>query len=181
MAQDTAENTYKTAILAGGCFWCVESDFDKLDGVIETISGYTGGTTQNPTYKEISYQPTGHYEAVKIVYDSTKLSYDDILNKFWRTIDPFDAAGQFCDKGPQYRAAIFFLDDAQKEAAIKSRVETQKLFDEQIVTEILEAKEFYDAEDYHQDYHNTNPIRYNFYRSRCGRDKRVQSVWKGIE
>lgn len=175
------ENRYETAIIAGGCFWCVESDFDKLDGVIETTSGYTGGTTENPTYKQISYEPTGHYEAVKVVYDAAKLSYDDILHTFWRTIDPFDAKGQFCDKGPQYRAAIFFTNESQKLAAVKSRVETQKLFDKKIATEILEAKEFYDAENYHQNYYITNPVRYKFYRSRCGRDKRVQSIWKNIK
>ncbi len=176
----TDTTRYETAILAGGCFWCIESDYDKLDGVIATISGYINGHVENPTYGQVSYGGTGHYEALKVVYDPAKLSYDDILYHFWRGIDPFDAKGQFCDKGDQYRAAIFYLNEEQKEAAIKSRVNTQKLFSEQIVTEILPAKTFYDAEDYHQDYHNKNPIRYKFYRTRCGRDKRVREIWRGV-
>lgn len=177
----TETTKYETAILAGGCFWCIESDFDKLDGVVETVSGYTGGTTTNPSYKEISSNPSGHYEALRVTYNPAKLSYADVLHHFWRGIDPFDASGQFCDKGPQYRAAIFYLDEAQKEAALQSRVTVQKLFDDTIVTDILPAKEFYQAEDYHQDYHTKNPIRYKFYRSRCGRDKRVNEIWKTIE
>lgn len=176
------DNTqYETAILAGGCFWCIESDFDSVDGVIETTSGYTGGTTTNPTYKQISSQPSGHYEGLRVVFDPAIVSYKEILQRFWITIDPFNADGQFCDKGPQYRAAVFYLDEAQKEEAIKSRDATQKLFKEKIVTEILEAKIFYDAEDYHQDYHNKNPIRYKFYRGRCGRDARVNAIWESVK
>lgn len=176
------DNThYETAILAGGCFWCIEADFDTVDGVIETTSGYTGGTTTNPTYKQISNQPSGHYEALKIVFDPAIVSYRAILERFWETVDPFDSNGQFCDKGTQYHAAVFYLNDAQEKEAIQSRDMTQRLFKEKIVTEILEAKTFYDAEDYHQDYHNKNPTRYKFYRERCGRDDRVNTIWKDIK
>ena len=179
MTKDTAQ--YETAILAGGCFWCLESDFDHIDGVVETISGYTGGDTENPTYIEVSHQPTGHYEALKVVYDPEKLSYNDILTHFWRFIDPFDDQGQFCDKGSQYRAAIFFLDDVQKQTALQSRADTQEFFKDKIVTKIVKADTFYPAEDYHQDYHNKNPIRYKYYRNGCGRDKRVKAIWNGVK
>lgn len=172
---------YETAIVAAGCFWCIESDYDKIDGVIETISGYTGGHVENPTYKQVSYEPTGHYEALKVTYDPSKLSYADILDIFWHNHDPFDATGQFCDKGPQYRAAIFYLNDEQKQIAEETRDKTQRMFNDKIVTDIIAAKTFYDAEDYHQDYHNKNPLRYKFYRTRCGRDKRLKQVWESAQ
>lgn len=171
-----AENQFAT--FAGGCFWCMEKPFDKLDGVISTISGYTGGHTENPTYKQTSTGTTGHYEALQVEYDAEKVSYEKLLEVFWKNIDPFDAKGQFCDKGPQYRAAIFTKNDKEKELAIKSKEALQAKLNtkETIVTEILPAKQFYDAEDYHQDYYKKNPVRYRYYRYGCGRDKRLGQV-----
>ncbi len=168
----------KTAIFAGGCFWCMEPPFDKLDGVVSTTSGYTGGHTENPTYKQTSSGLTGHYEALAIEYDPAKLSYETLLSVLWKNIDPFDSAGQFCDKGPQYRAAIFFNDEQEKQLALTSKTVLQEKFgsDKKIVTEILPAKMFYAAEDYHQDYYQKNPIRYKYYRYSCGRDKRLKAV-----
>jgi len=166
------------AIFAGGCFWCMEGPFDKLDGVLSSTSGYTGGHTENPTYKSSSTGTTGHYEAVQIEYDSSKVSYQELLDVYWKNIDPFDARGQFCDKGPQYRAAIFTMNDEEKELANKSKSALQaKLKDRAtIVTEILSAKKFYAAEDYHQDYYLKNPVRYKYYRYGCGRDKRLEKI-----
>ena len=167
-----------TAIFAGGCFWCVESDFEKLNGVIDVISGYTGGTTDKPTYKQVSYTETGHYEAGKVIFDPTKISYSELLEYYWVHIDPTDAYGQFCDKGSSYRSAIFARPD-QLDAAKKSKsiIEANKPFVEPIVTPILIAQTFYDAEDYHQDYYKKNPLRYKLYRSGCGRDGRVKELW----
>ena len=166
------------AIFAGGCFWCMEGPFDKLDGVVSSTSGYSGGHTENPTYKSSSTGTTGHYEAVQIEYDSSKVSYQQLLDVYWKNIDPFDARGQFCDKGPQYRAAIFTMNDEEKELANKSKSTLQtKLKDRAtIVTEVLPAKKFYAAEDYHQDYYKKNPVRYKYYRYGCGRDKRLEQV-----
>ncbi len=166
------------AIFAGGCFWCMEGPFDKLDGVVSSTSGYTGGHTENPTYKSSSTGTTGHYEAVQIEYDSSKVSYQQLLDVYWKNIDPFDSRGQFCDKGPQYRAAIFTMNDSEEELANKSKSVLQaKLKDKaKVVTEILSAKKFYAAEDYHQDYYIKNPVRYKYYRYGCGRDKRLEQV-----
>ena len=166
------------AIFAGGCFWCMEGPFDKLDGVISSTSGYTGGHTENPTYKSSSTGTTGHYEAVQIEYDSSKVSYQQLLDVYWKNIDPFDARGQFCDKGPQYRAAIFTMSDVEKELANKSKEALQAKLKGKatVVTEILPAKLFYAAEDYHQDYYKKNPVRYKYYRYGCGRDKRLEQV-----
>tara|TARA_R110002072_G_scaffold21902_7_gene77233 strand:+ start:7381 stop:7971 length:591 start_codon:yes stop_codon:yes gene_type:complete len=166
------------AIFAGGCFWCMEKPFDELDGVISSTSGYTGGHTDNPTYKQTSSGTTGHYEAVQIEYDASKVSYQQLLDVYWKNIDPFDARGQFCDKGPQYRAAIFTMDDKEKELALKSKARLQdKLKNKaKLVTEILPAKKFYAAEEYHQDYYIKNPVRYKYYRYGCGRDKRLEQV-----
>ncbi len=166
------------AIFAGGCFWCMEGPFDKLDGVVSSTSGYTGGHTENPTYKSSSTGTTGHYEAVQIEYDSSKVSYQQLLNVYWKNIDPFDARGQFCDKGPQYRAAIFTMNDEEKELANKSKSALQAKLNGKatVVTEILPAKKFYAAEDYHQDYYIKNPVRYKYYRYGCGRDKRLEQV-----
>jgi len=166
------------AIFAGGCFWCMEGPFDKLDGVISSTSGYTGGHTENPTYKSSSTGTTGHYEAVQIEYDSSKVSYQQLLDVYWKNIDPFDARGQFCDKGPQYRAAIFTMSDVEKELANKSKEALQAKIKGKatVVTEILPAKLFYAAEDYHQDYYKKNPVRYKYYRYGCGRDKRLEQV-----
>ena len=169
----------KVAIFAGGCFWCMEPPFDKLDGVLSTVSGYIGGTAEDATYKRVSAGSTGHYEAVRIEFDPSKVDYGQLLKVFWRNIDPFDGNGQFCDKGPQYRAAIFTLTDGQRELAEASRA---KLADEKgeegrFQTEVLPAMTFYPAEDYHQDYYIKNALRYKFYRWNCGRDQRLERVW----
>ncbi len=168
-----------TATFAGGCFWCMEPPFDKLDGVLSTTSGYTGGDLVNPTYKQVSRGGTGHAEAVQIIYDPEKISYQTLLNVFWRNIDPLDPAGQFCDKGRQYRTAIFTHTPAQKTAAEASReaLASSGKFNQPIVTEIVPATTFYPAEEYHQDYYQKNPVRYKFYRYSCGRDKRLQELW----
>ncbi len=167
------------ATFAGGCFWCVESDFDKVSGVIETVSGYTGGAETNPTYKQVSAGSTGHAEAVQITYDPDKISYERLLEIFWHSIDPTTANRQFCDVGRQYRTAIFYHDENQKQLAeaSKAKLASAKPFKEAIVTEIVSATEFYAAEDYHQDYHNKNPLRYSFYRHSCGRDARLEELW----
>ncbi len=176
---ETAKGIAKeTAILAGGCFWCVESDFEKLDGVIEVISGYTGGHTENPTYKQVSAGGTGHLEAAQIIYDPKVISYTEILDYFWRHIDPTQGNGQFCDIGPSYRPAIFY-NEAQKELAIasKEKIEKTKPFSDPIKVELIEASQFYPAEKYHQDYYKKNPLRYRYYRYGCGRDKRIEELW----
>jgi len=167
------------ATLAGGCFWCVEADFDKLDGVISTTSGYTGGKVANPTYEQVSAKVTGHAEAVEVVYDPRKVSYEKLLDYFWHHIDPTTKDRQFCDAGSPYRTAIFAHDAAQLKAAqaSKATLETTKPFKEPVVTEIVLAGPFYPAEDYHQDYYKKNPIRYQYYRLSCGRDARVKQIW----
>ena len=169
----------ETAIFAGGCFWCMEPPFEKLDGVLSVISGYTGGDVENPTYQEVSAGGTGHAEAVKIVYDPQKVSYEDLLEVFWMNIDPTDGEGQFVDRGSQYRSAIFYLDEEQKRLAeaSKERLEKSDRFDQPVVTEIAPASTFYQAEEYHQDYYKENPIRYKFYRFRSGRDQFLDEVW----
>jgi peptide-methionine (S)-S-oxide reductase len=167
------------ATFAGGCFWCMEAPFDKTDGVISTTSGYIGGTKKNPTYQEVSAGSTGHTEAVQVVYDPKKVTYDKLLHIFWRNIDPTAKNQQFCDVGTQYRSGVFYHDDAQKAAAEKSKAELakNKPFKAEIVTEITAAAEFYPAEEYHQDYYIKNPVRYNFYRSGCGRDAKLKELW----
>lgn len=166
------------AVFAGGCFWCVESDFEKVDGVIAAVSGYTGGHTQNPTYKQVGRNNTGHYEAVEVEYDPDKVSYEELLEVFWRNIDPFDDRGQFCDKGSSYLSAIFVLDESQRVLANESLQRVVSRFKgKTVVTPILDAKTFYPAEDYHQDYYKRNSVRYNYYRWGCGRDKRLQAIW----
>jgi peptide-methionine (S)-S-oxide reductase len=173
-AQETA-----TAIFAGGCFWCMEKPFDVIEGVRSTTSGYIGGTLPNPSYEQVSAGRTGHTEAVKIEYDPAKVSYETLLYVFWRNIDPLTPNAQFCDRGSQYRSGIFPLDEAQQKAAESSKaaLEAAALFDRPIVTEITPASTFYAAEDYHQDYYRTNPVRYEFYRFNCGRDARLKSLW----
>jgi peptide-methionine (S)-S-oxide reductase len=166
------------ATFAGGCFWCMEPPYDELEGVISTISGYIGGTKKNPTYEEVSAGTTGHAEAVQITYDPKKISYEKLLEVFWRNIDPLTANAQFCDSGSQYRSAIFYHDEAQKTLAEASKKSLQGRFKQPIVTEIVRASEFYPAEDYHQDYYKKNPIRYKVYRYGCGRDQRLQQIWK---
>lgn len=167
------------ATFAGGCFWCMEGPFDKLDGVKSTTSGYIGGNTDNPTYKQVSGGGTGHTEAVQIVYDPNVISYDELLEVFWINHDPTEGDGQFCDKGSQYRPGVFYHDEQQRTAAEQSRasIEKTKAFDEPVVTEITMAGTFYPAEDYHQDYYTRNPIRYKMYRYGCGRDRRLLELW----
>jgi peptide-methionine (S)-S-oxide reductase len=171
-----------TAIFAGGCFWCTESDFDKLPGVVSTLSGYIGGTVVNPTYEQVVAGKTGHVEAVKIHFDKTKTSFPKLLEAYWLTIDPLTATGQFCDIGPQYRSVIFYRNAEQKELAeiSKRTLEASGRFTQSIVTEILPATEFYRAEEYHQNYYIRNPLRYAYYRKNCGRDRRLEELW-GIE
>jgi len=172
-------STTEKATFAGGCFWCMEQPFDSLPGVISVMPGYTGGTTKNPTYKEVSSGGTGHTEAVEILFDPTKISYDKLLQVFWRNIDPTVTDRQFCDLGSQYRAAIFYHNDNQLKLAQQSKkqVEKQKKFKEPIVTGIVPATIFYPAEEYHRQYYKKNPIRYSYYRSSCGRDKRLKELW----
>jgi peptide-methionine (S)-S-oxide reductase len=169
----------KTALatFAGGCFWCVEADFDKVAGVISTTSGYTGGRTANPSYEEVSRGGTGHAEAVEIVYDSVKVSYEKLLDVFWHNIDPLAKDRQFCDHGDQYRSAIFYHDEKQRSLAEASKAAVQARFKQTIATEIKAAGPFYKAEEYHQDYYLKNPIRYKFYRFNCGRDARLEELW----
>ncbi len=177
-AATTPSSTAK-AIFAGGCFWCVESDFDKVDGVLTTTSGYIGGSTTNPTYEQISSKNTGHAEAVEIVFDPRKVSYAALVERYWRTIDPTVKDRQFCDVGSPYRTAIFAVDDEQLKTAQASRaaLEKTKPFKEPIVTEVVKASTFYPAEGYHQDYYKKNPVRYNYYRTSCGRDARLKVLW----
>lgn len=160
------------AVFAGGCFWCVESDFEHLDGVIEAVSGYTGGELENPTYRNHE----GHIEAVRVIYDPRRVSYEQLLHHFWRHHDPLDAGGQFCDRGPSYRSAIFVTPE-QRAAAEASLAETRRILGRDIATPIRPLGRFWQAEDYHQDYYEKNPIPYRFYRWRCGRDQRVREVW----
>lgn len=169
----------ETAILAGGCFWCVESDYDYVPGVLETVSGYTGGQLANPTYKKVSAGGTGHYEAVKITYDPEKISYSEILDVFWRSVDPTDDGGQFCDRGASYKTAIFVTSEEQKTIAeaSKKQINVSGLLKDPVVTPILPATTFYPAEDYHQNFYEKSPIRYTYYRFRCGRDARVDELW----
>ncbi len=166
------------ATFAGGCFWCMEPPYDKLDGVVSTTSGYIGGTKKNPTYEEVSAGGTGHAEAVQVVWDPSKVSYAKLLEVYWRNVDPLTANAQFCDHGDQYRTAIFFHDAEQKRLAEETRAEVQKKFPEQkVVTQIVQAGTFYPAEEYHQDYYEKNPLRYKFYRTSCGRDARLEELW----
>lgn len=167
------------ATFAGGCFWCMEPPFDALDGVVATISGYTGGTAERPSYEEVSAGGTGHAEALRVIYDPDKLTYERLLEVFWRNIDPVTADRQFCDGGEQYRSAIFVHDEAQAEAARKSRdaLAASGRLPGPIVTEIEPAGAFWAAEEYHQDYYRKNPIRYEFYRFNCGRDDRLRELW----
>jgi len=169
------------ATFAGGCFWCMETPFEKLSGVEEVISGYTGGHKEDPTYKEVSSGTTGHAEAVQITYDPEKITYEELLDVFWQQINPTDSGGQFVDRGGQYRSAIFYHNDGQKLLAEKSRDDLQQSgkFEEPIVTEIVPAGTFYKAEDYHQDYYKKNPIRYKYYRHNSGRDRFLKQVWGG--
>lgn len=177
------------AVVAGGCFWCVEADFEKVPGVISVVSGYTGGTVENPTYKQVVAGGTGHYEAVEITFDTAKISYDEVLRLFLRSVDPLDDGGQFCDRGDSYRTAIFVSNPAEKASAEAAVAEASRALGAAVVTPVLAAGPFYEAEDYHQDYYKSRDIvltragpkqkrnAYAFYRESCGRDARVRAVW----
>lgn len=174
----------EVAIFAGGCFWCVESDFDKIPGVLSTTSGYIGGTTQNPTYYD--HTAAGHREAVRIEFDNGRVSYDQLVAAFFHSVDPTDGGGQFCDRGHSYTTAVFAVGDAQLAAARKAKAAAAKELKKDVVTAIQPAPQFWPAEDYHQDYYKKNPLRYKYYRNGCGRDARLQEVWganalKGIK
>ena len=177
MAQENPTPQSVIATFAGGCFWCVEADFEKVPGVISAISGYTGGHTVNPTYEEVSRGGTGHAEAVEVVYDPAKLSYEKLLDVFWHNIDPLAKDQQFCDHGDQYRSAIFYHDDRQRLLAEGSKAAVAARFEQPIATEIVPAGPFYKAEEYHQKYYLKSPIRYKFYRFNCGRDARLEKLW----
>lgn len=168
----------KVAIFAGGCFWCVQSDFDKLPGVVKTVVGYDGGTQPDPTYEKVSSGATNYVESLKLWYNPDKVSYQQLLNYFWTHVDPTVKDRQFCDYGRQYRTVIFYLNDEQKRLAEASKVQVEKLLG-RVYTDIIPSTHFYDAENYHQDYYKKNPVRYKYYRWNCGRDKRVKQLWQG--
>jgi peptide-methionine (S)-S-oxide reductase len=165
------------ALFAGGCFWCTEADFDHVAGVISTISGYSGGRVANPTYEQVSAGDTGHIEAVRVVYDPRRVSYAALVDHFFRTIDPFDAGGSFCDRGHQYRSAIFVRNAEERRIAEAAKARVERRLGAPVATLILPAGMFYPAEEYHQDYYRKNPVRYRFYRWNCGRDQRLEEVW----
>ena len=177
-ATNVAPENAATAIFAGGCFWCMEKPFDDIPGVISSTSGYTGGTTQNPTYQQVGRGGTGHIEAVKIVYDPARVSYAQLLDTYWKQVDPFDSDGQFCDQGETYAPAIFVANPREQTAAEASKAAVAARFPGQNVgVRIIAAKTFWDAEGYHQDYYLKNPVRYAYYRNGCGRDARLRAVW----
>jgi peptide-methionine (S)-S-oxide reductase len=178
MAADMPAPQSATAVFAGGCVWCIEADFEKLDGVIAVESGYTGGSERNPTYQQVSQGGTGHAEAALIRYDPQRVSYEKLLDYFWRHIDPTVKDRQFCDVGSQYRSAIFYQNETEQKLALSSKqmLEKSGRFP-RIYTEIVAASTFYPAEDYHQDYYKKNPIRYQLYRTNCGRDARIKTLW----
>ena len=169
-----------TAIFAGGCFWCIEADFEKKEGVVQAISGYTGGNEKNPSYKQVAAGRTGHVEAVQVIYDPRKITYLELMEHFWKHIDPTDAGGQFVDRGAQYRSVVFYQNEEQKKLAKQSKETLTKsgVIDGTVITQILPAQNFYRAEEYHQDYYKKNPIRYTFYRFNSGRDQFLQRTWK---
>ena len=173
----TADQKMAKATFAGGCFWCMEEPFDHLNGVISTTSGYTDGQKEDPTYEQVSMGGTGHAEAVQIVYDPTKISYEKLLEVFWLNVDPTDGRGQFCDRGDQYRTGIYYHDEKQKALAEKSKQEKAALLKQPIVTPITAATQFYPAEDYHQDFYKKSSLRYKSYRMGCGRDRRLEQLW----
>jgi peptide-methionine (S)-S-oxide reductase len=176
-AQTKDGSQLKTAIFAAGCFWCVEEAFDKVAGVVETTSGYTGGVLPNPTYEQVSAGNTGHAEALRVKYDPTKVSYAQLLDTFWHNVDPFDGGGQFCDRGASYRSAIFFMSDEEEKQAQESKEAVAKQFNQKVATQIVKATPFYAAEGYHQDYHTKNPLKYSFYKWNCGRAQRLEQIW----
>ncbi|NRA47327.1 MAG: peptide-methionine (S)-S-oxide reductase MsrA [Oligoflexales bacterium] len=177
LSKDQEKGPIKTAIFAGGCFWCMEPPFEKKDGVISAVSGYISGHVKNPNYKQVSAGTTGHTEAVEIKYDASKISYKELLKIFWKNIDPTVKDQQFCDRGSQYRSGIYYLNDEQKQTAMDSLKAVEKAGIKPIHTEIVKASTFYKAEEYHQDYYKKNPVRYQYYRYGCGRDARLKEIW----
>ncbi len=176
---NTLDSQPAKATFAGGCFWCMEEVFEKVDGVISVISGYTGGQVKNPTYEQVSAGETGHTESIELIYDPQKITYKQLLEIFWKNVDPTTPNAQFCDHGNQYRSAIFYHDETQRDLIVQSKqdIEHSKTFPEPIVTEISPASEFYTAEEYHQDFYSKNPIRYKYYKWNCGRAKRLEQLW----
>jgi peptide-methionine (S)-S-oxide reductase len=179
ISQAAADATLSKAYFAGGCFWCMEEAFEKVEGVLSATSGYMGGTVANPSYEEVSAGRTGHAESVEVVYDPAKVNYQKLLDAFWHNVDPITPNAQFCDHGSQYRSAIFFQTDDEKRASdiSKQAIEQSKRFKEPIVTQIVMASQFYPAEEYHQDFYKKNPVRYKFYKYNCGRAKRLEELW----
>ena len=167
----------KKAYFAGGCFWCMEESFDKIDGVVKSISGYSGGNLKNPTYKDVIYKDTGHVEVVEITYDSSLVTYQDLLKVFWKNIDPFDKYGQFCDKGKSYRSVVFYQNKKQKKIIDKSMKDIEKNFNSKVVTLVWNFKIFYPAEEYHQDYYQKNFLRYLAYKKSCQREEVLNKIW----
>ena len=178
-SQAAADATTGKAYFAGGCFWCMEEAFEKVEGVLSVTSGYMGGRVANPSYEEVSAGRTGHAESVEVVYDPAKVSYQKLLDAFWRNVDPITLNAQFCDHGSQYRSAVFFQTDEEKRASDTSKqaIEQSKRFTEPIVTQIVTASQFYPAEEYHQDFYKKNPMRYKFYKYNCGRAQRLEELW----
>ncbi len=176
---NTPDSQEAKATFAGGCFWCMEEVFEKVDGVISVVSGYTGGQVENPTYEQVSAGRTGHTESIELIYDPDKVTYEELLAVFWKNVDPTTPNAQFCDHGNQYRTAIFYHDENQKRLIDQSKqiIERSKTFPEPIVTEISPASAFYSAEEYHQDFYSKNPIRYKYYKWNCGRAKRLEQLW----
>ncbi len=183
-AASAQENVQKrqqeTAIFAGGCFWCMQTAFAQLSGVTKVESGYTGGTVANPTYEQVSAGGTGHIEAIRVLYDPTQVAYTKLLEWFWDNVDPNDSTGQFCDKGDQYLAGIFYANDTQKDLAEKSIAAIEKKLNKKVATFLRPTETFYVAEDYHQDYYKKNPIRYKFYKTSCGRDQTLEKIRKDM-
>ncbi len=177
--QDRPAAPAKTAraVFAGGCFWCMEAPFDTLPGVLSSTSGYSGGKARNPTYEQVSSGSTGHAEAVQVLYDPKKITYAQLLDAFWHNVDPLDGSGQFCDKGTQYRSAIFYGNEEERQEAEASKSRVEKKLGKPVATEIVAAGVFYPAEEYHQDFYRKNPARYNQYRQGCGRDRRLKQLW----
>jgi peptide-methionine (S)-S-oxide reductase len=173
----TAPAASRTAVFAGGCFWCMEGPFEALVGVSKVVSGYSGGRTVNPTYKEVSNEDTGHAEVVQVTYDPRKISYQTLLDIYWRNVDPFDGGGQFCDRGSSYRTEIFVSGEEERRLAEASKAALVKRFGRAVTTPVTAAAPFYEAEEYHQDYHLRNPVRYRYYRGGCGRDARLEKIW----
>ena len=178
-AENKTTQATKKAVFAGGCFWCMEPPFEKLDGVLSAVSGYAGGHKESPTYQDVTAGGTGHLEVVEITYDPKKITFEKLLEVYWKQIDPTDAGGAFCDRGESYTTAIFYSDEQEKTSAdnSKAKLNADSRFKNKVATKILKLNKFYEAEDYHQDYYKKNPLRYKLYRNGCGRDKRLKEVW----